>query len=433
MALLKKKSNKKSKKVEVKENTDKVVLEEIYNLDDEGTNRVENFGIDTENPETDEMVLGASEEVLGDNNKLFGIDISTWQKNYPYDAANAEGVRFAILRAGFGRTKDNQFETHYANAKRLGWGVGAYWYMYAKSVEDAKAEAKAFLKAIAGKQFEYPIYLDVEDPSISGLGRNTLNAMVKAFGETIENAGYYFGVYSNLNWYRNIISGSELNKDYDWWIACWSKSAPSGVNYGVWQFGGETNYIRSNKVAGVTTDQNYSFKDYPTIMKNAGLNGFSKTPTPAPQPEPKPEPIPQPEPEPTPVPSEWPKSYTIQSGDTLSGIAFKFYGNGDANHYMYIARANGIQNPNIISAGRTITIPEYNSSNVPSGTINKGDKVRIIAAYASSSTSKTANNTQAIGWNRVVMNVYNGANYPYAVGDGKGITGFCKATGLKKL
>lgn len=208
--------------------------------------------------------------------KIFGIDISTWQKNYPYDAANAEGVRFAILRAGFSRTKDNQFETHYANAKRLGWGVGAYWYMYATSVEAAKAEAQAFLKAIAGKQFEYPVYLDIEDPSLRGLGRDKLNAMVKAFGEVIEGAGYYFGVYTNLDWYRNVISGAELNKKYDWWIACWSTGAPSGVNYGVWQFGGETNYIRGNKVAGVTTDQNYAFKDYPNIMLQYGLNGFGK-------------------------------------------------------------------------------------------------------------------------------------------------------------
>lgn len=208
--------------------------------------------------------------------KVFGIDISTWQKNYPYDKANAEGVKFAILRAGYSRTKDNQFETHYANAKRLGWGVGAYWYMYATNVEAAKAEAKAFLKAIAGKQFEYPIYLDIEDKTVRATGKANCDAMVKAFGEIIEAAGYYFGVYCNLDWYRNVLSGAELNKKYDWWIACWSTGAPTGVNYGLWQFGGETNYIRGNKVAGVTTDQNYAFKDYPSIMKEYGLNGFKK-------------------------------------------------------------------------------------------------------------------------------------------------------------
>lgn len=223
--------------------------------------------------------------------KLFGIDISTWQRNYPYGGATREGVKFAILRAGFSQTKDNQFETHYAAAKAQGWGVGAYWYMYATTVEGAKAEARAFLRAVAGKKFEYPLYLDLEDGSIANkTSKETRNAMVRAFGEIIESAGYYFGVYTNLNWYRNLISGSELNKRYDWWIACWSTGAPSGVNYGLWQFGGETNYQRSNKVAGVTTDQNWAVKDYPAIMKQLGLNGYSKeggnTPAPTPQPTP---------------------------------------------------------------------------------------------------------------------------------------------------
>lgn len=219
--------------------------------------------------------------------KVFGIDISTWQKGYPYDKANAEGVKFAILRAGYSQTKDNQFETHYANAKRLGWGVGAYWYSYATTVAAAQAEARAFLKVLAGKQFDYPVYLDMEDASISNnTSKATRDAMVRAFGEIIEAAGYYFGVYTNKYWYNSIISGSELNKKYDWWIAQWSTAEPSGVNYGLWQFGGETNYIRGNKVAGVTTDQNYAVKDYSSIIKAAGLNGYPKggggsTPTPS--------------------------------------------------------------------------------------------------------------------------------------------------------
>ena len=44
----------------------------------------------------------------------------------------------------------------------------------------------------------------------------------------------------------------------------------------MWQFGGETNKIRTNKVAGVTCDQDYCYKDYPSIMRDYGLNGFGK-------------------------------------------------------------------------------------------------------------------------------------------------------------
>ena len=206
----------------------------------------------------------------------FGIDISYWQKGYPYDGANKEGVKFAILRAGFRESKDSVFETHYSNAKRLGWGVGAYWYSYATTVEGARKEAQAFLKAVKGKKFEYPLYLDLEDKSQRGLGKKLLGEMVEAFGKVIEDAGYYFGVYTNLDWYRNVIDGASLNKRFDWWIAAWNSTKPSNVSYGLWQFGGSTNKLRSPKIAGVVTDQNYAYKDYPSIMKEKGLNGYSK-------------------------------------------------------------------------------------------------------------------------------------------------------------
>lgn len=208
------------------------------------------------------------------------FDISTWQGGINYQAIR-ERVNYCILRAGFDVTKDNQFENHYANLQGL--NLGAYWYSYATTPDEARLEARTFLKVIEDKKFTLPLYLDLEDPSQSGLGRSTLNEIVRAFGEIIENAGYYFGVYTNLNWYRNIISGSELNSKYDWWIACWSDYAPDGVDYGIWQFTSDYNDF------GWRLDANYVFKDYPTIIREAGLNhlgGDTPTPTPTLTPEP---------------------------------------------------------------------------------------------------------------------------------------------------
>ena len=47
--------------------------------------------------------------------------------------------------------------------------------------------------------------------------------------------------------------------------------------------------------------------------------------------------------------------YTVVKGDTLWGIAKKFYGNG--NRYPEIAKANNIANPNVIHVGQKILIP----------------------------------------------------------------------------
>ena len=199
------------------------------------------------------------------------FDISTWQKGIDYSEIKKR-VNYCILRAGFSLTKDNQFETHYKNLQEL--NLGAYWYTYATTTQEAKAEAKKMLEVIKDKKFTMPIYLDIEDKSISSLGKTKLNNIIKAFGEEIENAGYYFGVYTNLNWYKNVISGSDLNKKYDWWIACWSDTAPKGVDYGVWQ------YTSSYKDFGVRLDADYVVKDYPTIIKNANLNHLKEV-TPA--------------------------------------------------------------------------------------------------------------------------------------------------------
>jgi GH25 family lysozyme M1 (1,4-beta-N-acetylmuramidase) len=210
------------------------------------------------------------------------FDISTWQGGINYQEIRNK-TNYVILRGGFSTTKDNQFENHYNNLQGLNLGV--YWYSYAKNEAQARNEARKCLEVINGKKFTLPIYLDLEDPSISGLGRGTLDNIVRAFGEVITNGGYYFGVYTNLNWYRNKISGNELNKKYDWWIACWGDNPPSpsyNINYGVWQF--TSNY----NVGGKRVDANYIFKDYPTIIREAGLNHLDPTPVPPTPPQPTP-------------------------------------------------------------------------------------------------------------------------------------------------
>lgn len=218
----------------------------------------------------------------------FGIDISTWQKGFDFDKAKADGVEFVILRAAYSTRKDAQFETFYKQCKENGLPVGAYHYSMAKTIADAKKEAEFMLSILAGKQFEYPIYIDVEDKVQHVLGKATLTAIIHTYCDTLEKAGYYVGIYSTyayLNTYTHI---DKLDR-YDKWIAQWASKCSCPKAYGMWQFGGETNKLRSNIVAGFVCDQNYVYKDYPSIIQNAGLNGFEKQgSTVAPLPEIKP-------------------------------------------------------------------------------------------------------------------------------------------------
>ncbi len=52
---------------------------------------------------------------------------------------------------------------------------------------------------------------------------------------------------------------------------------------------------------------------------------------------------------------EWPRTYTVVSGDTLWAIAERFY--GDGNQYQKIADASGISNPDLIQPGQGLVIP----------------------------------------------------------------------------
>ena len=208
----------------------------------------------------------------------FGIDISKWQKGFNFDKALAEGVEFIILRGAYSTSKDTCFETFYKQCKAKGIPVGVYHYTMAKTVDEAKKEANAMLKILSGKQFEYPIYLDVEDKTQKALGKDLLTAIIDTYCSMLENAGYYVGIYSTYLYLRDYTHIDKLDK-YDKWIAQWSTRCTSKKPYGMWQFGGETNKIRKNKGAGVTWDQNYAYKDYHAIIKKAGLNGFHKAGT----------------------------------------------------------------------------------------------------------------------------------------------------------
>lgn len=216
---------------------------------------------------------------------IFGIDVSTWQKGFNFAKAKNEGVKFAILRGGFtgygtgkSQAKDDQFENHYKNAKANGLGVGCYFFSRAVSKAEGEKEA-AFLyeNCLKGKQFEYPIYIDVEDSYYQAkASKQAVTDGIIGFCEYLENKGYYVGIYANTSWFKNRMYLDQL-KNYDKWVAQWSSNRPTSPEGGLWQFGGESNYVRTNKVAGVTCDQNYAYKDYPSIMKNAGLNGFTAT------------------------------------------------------------------------------------------------------------------------------------------------------------
>lgn len=163
---------------------------------------------------------------------------------------------------------DPMFERNYAECKRLGIPVGAYYYTYAQTPERVQEELAKLREALAGKSFELPIVVDVEDNKLKPLSADALTDLVISAADAIESWGMYAMVYT-YTYYSN----TELNMDrlsaYDLWIADYTGKRPSR-KHGMWQ------YTSTYKMAGVPNndglvDMSHIYKDYPGIITRAGL------------------------------------------------------------------------------------------------------------------------------------------------------------------
>ena len=202
-----------------------------------------------------------------------GADLSQHNGKVDFAKVKAAGYNFVLIREGFGneiaypRQKDTFYETNYKAAKAAGLHVGVYHYLYATTAAAARIEAQGFIKNLKGKSFDMPIALDIEERSQYNLPNSTVEAIVKAFMDVYEAAGYYCLLYSYEAFLSAKMSASFRNK-YDVWCANISKTP--NIKYGIHQY---TFTGRVNGVSGAV-DLNRTDKDYPSIIKAAGKNGF---------------------------------------------------------------------------------------------------------------------------------------------------------------
>lgn len=205
-----------------------------------------------------------------------GIDVSKWQGVIDWSAVKASDVQFAILKAGgsdAGFYKDPMFEKNYIGAKSIDMPIGAYYFVGAGCISyaDGVADAKRFIQIISGKTFEYPVYIDMESTSPNDKAGATQACI--GFVETMESAGYYCGIYaSDIYGFKERLNMAQL-EHIDKWVARYSANPTYAINHGMWQYSDKG---RVNGISG-NVDLDEAYKDYPTIIKKAGLNGFVAT------------------------------------------------------------------------------------------------------------------------------------------------------------
>ena len=209
-----------------------------------------------------------------------GIDLSCHNGSIDWTKVKAD---FVILRAGYGKETnqvDSRFEEYYAGAKAHGIPVGAYWYSYAMNEDEAMLEADVFLATVKDKQFEYPVFYDVEESKQFELGKEKLSAIIRAFLERVEAAGYFVGLYGSASSLTTHIA-DDIKRKYAIWLAHWTESTNYSGAYGIWQ------HSCKGKVDGISGDVDLDkcYVDYPERIKAKRLNGYGVASALAPVPD----------------------------------------------------------------------------------------------------------------------------------------------------
>lgn len=180
-----------------------------------------------------------------------GIDVSHFQGNIDWNKVKGN-IDFAILRLGWignnnNHTLDTKFETYYNACKSAGIPIGIYVYNYCNSEDTVKSGAEWTVNQLKDKGIDLPIYIDMEDRSIENLGKDKLTNICIAFNTVIENAGYWAGVYANLNWYTNYLNKDTIKARYTTWVAHYGISQDRYVGqYDMLQ------YSDTGKISGIS-------------------------------------------------------------------------------------------------------------------------------------------------------------------------------------
>ena len=312
-----------------------------------------------------------------------GIDVSEHNGKIDWAKIKTSGIEFAIIRAGYGddiSQKDSEFDNNVQGALANGIKVGIYYFSYAVDCNDAVAEArvcKEIITKYSGK-IEYPVYFDFEYDSIryftkqKGIApdNKTITDMTIAFCDEMRRGCWKSGIYTNIDFWKNKYDTSRLG-NYEIWLADYNGGTPA-YPCGLRQTASD-GQVDGNGSSNMDIDE--SLKDYPTIIKSENLNGLKATVTPAPAPAPVVAPA-----APAPAINITTSTYTVKSGDTLSGIAARY-----GTTYQILAQINGISNPNLINVGQVLKIHSVNAS-IPSApsystyTVKSGDSLWGIAS-----------------------------------------------------
>lgn len=331
-----------------------------------------------------------------------GIDVSSHQ---PANITDLVDYDFAIIKATEGTGYVSPAcDAQYQRAKAKGKLLGVYHFA---SGGDATAEANYFVQNVLGYIGEAILVLDYEASAINR-GRGWVRTWLRTVYELTK-------VHPVLYASRSVVDSQDLKTLCDeencgLWLAAYPHTNPTGY-YEPANERGEIikQYSSTGRLNGYNGNLDLDYAWLTADQWRAYAKGDRDGSTPAPQPQPVPEKKSNEEIATEVINGQWGNgddrrnrlqaagydydaiqsivnnrlgasnpaysTYTVQPGDTLSGIAAKY-----GTTYQALADLNGIANPNLIVVGQVLKITGNATSASQTYTVKPGDTLSGIAA-----------------------------------------------------
>lgn len=195
-------------------------------------------------------------KVVDTKGAMHGIDVSIWQGSIDFEKVKEDGIDFVIMRAGHGTSVDTKFKRNYKNAKKAGLKIGCYWFVTSTTPVSLKKQIKLCKKAIKGKTFDMPVFIDIESNSQFRKGKEFCSSLVTGFCDKIIKAGFTTGWYTSRSFIPKYLYDTvSRNEDYVAWIAEHDSKLRYSYKYDIWQ------YSHTGRIDGINAyvDLNWYF------------------------------------------------------------------------------------------------------------------------------------------------------------------------------
>lgn len=194
------------------------------------------------------------------NSSIHGIDVSRWEGKIDFERVRKSGIRIVYIKATQGTDYvDPDFERNYRDAHKEGLAIGFYHYVTARSIDEAREEARFFASHIRDKVQHVKPAMDFE--VFGNLTTTEIREISQQFLATLEEETKHKPVIYSDSANASGHFADDRFRQYPLWIAEYGVSRPNMEN--PWHRWSGWQYTDRGSVRGISgsVDRDYFRRD----------------------------------------------------------------------------------------------------------------------------------------------------------------------------